>query len=189
MAGTRLPSSSPATGTRSSGMSEPPLSGAAGRAAAWENHPGARGAGQERGGGIPRTRGDECCPPSPRRCFSHLAPKRRRARSSASAPQVKQRDDSRGASPDPRGCLSPQAVGPLRWPTARIGSPWGRGRRGSPGGHGPPCPRPVKDCPGSREKRPCPLSPPVPWGQSNPGGQVAQGWGRVCCRRRGARRG
>lgn len=66
-------------------------------------------------------------------------------------------------------------------PPPKPGSgPRGEGGGGAApgGGHGPRCPGPVKDCPGSREKRPCPLSPPVPWGQSRPGVEVVRGWGK-----------
>lgn len=114
--------------------------------------------------GAPRTRGDERG--RPRRGLKERAPPRGRARPAAGVPGTAQRRP-------PAPCVPPthRAAGP---PHSSAGSPWGRGRRGSRGGHGPGCPGPVKDCPGSREKPPCPLSPLSPGDRATRG--ASWGW-------------
>lgn len=57
--------------------------------------------------------------------------------------------------------------------------PAGRGAVGPPpAGHGPRCPDSVKDCPGSREKRPCPPVTSCPLGTERPGGPGDAGTGQ-----------
>lgn len=103
---------------------------------------------------------------------------------------------SRGPCPSRRRCArqsraaatgsAPVAPSSGRGTTSQLHRvPVGTWAAGQPrGGHGPGCPGPVKDCPGSREKPPCPLSPLSPGDRATRArGEVGLARGRGCSQR------